>query len=108
MPSLMRWSPVAWKHAYQQARQSPESSYVRDSVNIFERRGTDSQRRATEQFGVPLTCGNQKSYVRLNARVQAPPAGKYGRPGDDTQVGNSPIAPVSCYAVFNAIVRLFF
>jgi hypothetical protein len=88
MPSVMNWSPTTWRHAYLQARQSPESSFVRDTVNLMERRGSNSPayRRATEQFGVPLTCAGQKSYVRLNARTQAPVAGKEGRRGDDSQV----------------------
>lgn len=88
MPSVMNWSPITWKHAYTQAKQSAESSFVRDTINLLERRGSNSPaaRRATEQFGVPLTCEGQKSYVRLNARIQAPVPGKEGRLGEDSQV----------------------
>ena len=88
MPRIMNWSPSTWKHAYQQARQSPESSVVRDAINLLERRGSNAPatRRATEQMGLPLTCGGQKSYVRLNARVQAPRTGRVGRDGEDSEV----------------------
>jgi hypothetical protein len=68
MPSLMSWRQEVWKHGERLAKQTVFTKSIMREVVSRERKGF-SQIRGKRQFGLPLTCGNQKSRIRLNPRL---------------------------------------
>lgn len=74
LPSLMMWeNGDAFGKAFAKYKgTNTDSVLARNALNLLAeerfRKSTSSRRRGNEQFGIPLTCENQKMFMRYSSR----------------------------------------